>query len=117
MNSIVTQNNDEARSDMDELLHDYFQAEMPNPWPTFKAPRTKTVASSWSRVSGRLALAACVGLLVLGYLTLGGFFPRNHGPSDLQKAAEDIGSKERKTVRPQTPSEDPMPSPMGVTPK
>ena len=76
MNNISTQIDEEARPEMDDLLHDYFQSEMPKPWPTFKAPkalRTKPPVSLWSRYSGRLAIAACIAALVAGYLTLGAF--------------------------------------------
>ena len=113
------QKNDEVRPEMDDLLHDYFQAEMPHPWPTFKAPRPmrlKQIASFWSRNSGRVALAACIGLLIAGYLMLGGFFPRTQGPSGVQPETRDIGFKEKgpKSVTPpQNATDDPMPTPIG----
>jgi hypothetical protein len=120
MTNTLTQHNDEASPEMDELLHDYFQGEMPRPWPTFKAPkprRMKVPASFWAQSSGRLALAACVALLVGGYLTLGGFFPRSQPSSGLRKATEDLGSREKKR-RPKTTEKQavepmPMPTPMG----
>jgi hypothetical protein len=117
MNNTATLNG-EARPEMDDLLHDYFQAEMPHPWPTFKAPkpmRMKTPASFWSRYSGRLALAACVALMVAGYLSLGGFFPRSQEPTGLQKATEDVGIRE-KGAKPKSTAkqiDDPMPMPIG----
>jgi hypothetical protein len=110
------QKNDEVRPEMDDLLHDYFQAEMPRPWPTFQVPkpmRTKRTASFWARSSGRVALAACITLLVAGYLTLGGFFPRTQGPSGMEHEARDIGMKDPKTVKP-TPRINSTEEPMGV---
>src|ERR1700687_6229364 len=121
MNNLSTLKNDEARPEMDDLLHDYFQTEMPHPWPTFKTPkamRTKKTASFWSRYCGRLALAACVALLVAGYLTLGGFFARTQTSTGVTNQTEEIGQKEPKRVPPkaaekQTDDPLPMPTPMG----
>jgi hypothetical protein len=82
MNSVPTQS-EEPRPEMDELLSDYFQAELPKPWPQFTAPkqaRTKPPETLWSRYSGRMALAACVALLVAGYLTLGDYTPTITAP-------------------------------------
>jgi len=81
---------------MDTLLHDYFEAEMPKPWPAFKAPmqpRAKKPASFWSQYSGRLALAACVALMVAGYLTLGGFFTQPTTMGGVTNQANEIGQR------------------------
>ena len=89
MNDMMIKN-DDARPEMDALLTEFFQAELPQPWPTFKAPgsvRIKEQPSFWSRSSGRLALAACIALLVGGYLTLGGFFPRSQAPTGVVPVA------------------------------
>ena len=106
--------NEEARPEMDDLLHRYFQAEMPHPWPTFKAPRAtamKPTASMRSRYSGRMALAACIALLVAGYLTLGGYFPRSQTPTGVQEL-QNIGQREKgRKMAPST--DDPMPMPVG----
>ncbi len=80
--------NDETHPEIDGLLRDYFRAETPKPWPAFKAPkpvRAFRQTTSFSRYAGRLALAACVALLVAGYLTLAGYFP---GPSQSQRLDE-----------------------------
>jgi hypothetical protein len=115
---MTTLPNEEARPEMDDLLHDYFQTEMPKPWPAFKAPmsvRTKSSMSLWSRTVGRLALAGTIALLVIGYLTVGTFFPRSQ--IRLEKAAEDISQREKKS-KSNTPApnanqaEDPKPTPM-----
>src|SRR5471032_260860 len=103
MNNMM-QKNDETRPELDELLHEYFQAQLPQPWPTFKAPvtlRQKRTASFWSRSAGRIALAACIALMVAGYLTLGGFFLATQGPSVTTKGAEDMSFREKsKSVTP-----------------
>ena len=99
MNTNRTIKSDEARPDVDFLLHNYFQSEMPHAWPAFKMPkpmRMKQPASSWSRYSGRLALAACVAILLAGYLTLGGFFPQQQTPTGLVPL-HNISMKEKGT--------------------
>ena len=96
MNNLSTFH-EEARPEMDNLLRDYFRAEMPHPWPTFEAPkaaRQKRPATFWSRYSGRLALAACVALLVASYLALSGFFVTPHTGTGLQPGAPDIAKKD-----------------------
>ena len=117
MSNGSTLSNDEARPELDDLLHGYFQTEMPHPWPTFKAPRAlpmKPAASLRSRYSGRLALAACVALLVAGYLTLGAYFPRSQAPTGVQEL-QNIGQRDKgpKTVLPSNSTDDPMPMPVG----
>jgi len=96
MNSIA-EKHDEACPDVDGLLHGYFQAEMPRPWPRFRMPvtlRAKQPASAWSRNAGRLVMAACVALLVVGYVALSGYFSRpaaSNGTTPLHE----IGQKEK----------------------
>lgn len=64
--------NPESRADqVDTLLGAFFQAEMPNPWPAFHAPKqtrlaparpsTTAHAMAWS---SRLALALALGVLL-----------------------------------------------------
>jgi hypothetical protein len=91
--------NDETRAEVDVLLHEFFEAEMPRAWPAFKAPlhvRAKKQATFWSRYSGRLALAASVALLVAGYLTLGGFFTSSQGLTGVERGIEsNIGQRDK----------------------
>ena len=52
---------DRGRPDVDEVLRDYFQAELPHPWPVLHVPGSRNgrpTRSAWSRFSGRLALAS-----------------------------------------------------------
>ncbi len=101
--SNVMLENDEARPEIDHLLHGYFQAEMPHPWPAFampKAMRTKRPVSFWSRYGGRVALAASVALLVASYLALAGFFPRLQTPTGVEPQTGDIGLKDPKSKTP-----------------
>src|SRR5438046_2300036 len=119
MNSAPTLH-DEACPEMDGLLHDYFQAEMPHPWPTFKAPREvqAKAGSLWSRYSGRAILASSVALLVAAYLMLGGFFPTPQGANAMKGELPDIGLRDKGPARtPQVQHDDETPRPIGHTNK
>jgi hypothetical protein len=114
----VMQKNDESRPEMDDLLHDYFQTEMPRPWPTFKAPRQKPTLSLWSRSASRMALAACVALLIGGYLTLGGSFTAPETSDLHQVAPPNAFNPKGPKAKPATPLPQdeilPAPTPMGT---
>jgi hypothetical protein len=106
---------------MDDLLHDYFQSEMPKAWPQFKAPkqpRARKPETLWSRYSGRVALAACVALLVAGYLMIGRDGQPVHTANGLQQVVPNIASKDggpnaaKTKVTPRTNEPDRM-EPMG----
>lgn len=58
--------------DLDELLHAFFQAEMPDPWPALEPPAMRVrPPDRWrSRWRSRFALAASVALLLTGSLVL-----------------------------------------------
>lgn len=70
---------------LDSLLRGFFQAEMPHPWPTMKAPvekrapRAKAEPKHWTPVRSRLALAASVGLLMVGSWYLSAKLPEYAG--------------------------------------
>ncbi|MFO0966660.1 MAG: hypothetical protein U0793_13895 [Gemmataceae bacterium] len=59
---------------IDGLLRGYFQSAMPRPWPAFAYPKAARTTRP-RRTAFRLALAACVALLFLGYWTLAQMFP------------------------------------------
>lgn len=119
MSNMIPVSHDEARPEVDDLLRDYFQAEMPKSWPAFKAPRParmKRSESLWSRYSGRLALAACVALLVGGYLTLSGYFPAptiSNGIEDATRPAAIRDKKAKQTPKPKADNQDDQVVPMG----
>ena len=116
----LTIKNDDARPDMDALLGDFFQNEVPKPWPAFQPPmpvRATHSVSFWTRSAGRLALAACVALLVGGYLSLGGFFPRSQTPTGVSREAPDAakGFDRSKKPLPELPKQmDEDVTPMGT---
>jgi hypothetical protein len=92
--SNVMLENEEARPEIDGLLHGYFRSQMPHPWPAFQMPkptRTKRPASFWVRYGGRVALAASIALLVASYLALAGFFPRLQAPTGVERHINDVG--------------------------
>jgi hypothetical protein len=83
--------------DLDAMLRDFFQSEMPQPWPELPLPETRHVlpltpppARPWVRVRSRIALAASVGLLLTGSLLL----PFTVGPSENTPRGTDIGLKD-----------------------
>jgi len=107
MSNLTLYKNDDFRPEVDEMLSDYFQAEMPSPWPAFKAPkamRTRETPSLWTRYSGRLALAACVTLLVAAYWSLSGLIPAGDAPMGLERVGNPIGHGHDKTKKPATPN-------------
>jgi hypothetical protein len=72
---------DPRGEEVDGLLTRFFRSEMPEPWPA--CPRVASESKppptvTWRRffrVPGRLALAAAVAGLVIGYLALASWFP------------------------------------------
>jgi hypothetical protein len=75
--------------DLDGLLRAFFRGQMPNPWPAPRLPRFRTATPARPAPPGRplmrsrWALAASVGLLLLGSLGLTGRFtqPTRHDAS------------------------------------
>jgi hypothetical protein len=69
-----------ASDDLDILLRDYFQAEMPHPWPACPQPPARAVlapltpSSRWTLARSRFALAASIGMLLACLWGLGGKF-------------------------------------------
>jgi hypothetical protein len=92
----VAQSIDSPGEDLDALLSAYFKAQMPKPWPTFRAPSESKVLpfrtpqkrrkSGWT---SRLALAAGIALLLVGAALL----PRPEGTmsADRPNPARTIG--------------------------
>jgi hypothetical protein len=68
---------------IDDTLRDFYRSEMPDPWPTMRAPaRTlpmpkRSSRPVWLRSLSRLAVAASIALLLIGYLALASLFPRD----------------------------------------
>jgi hypothetical protein len=77
MNRVADQT-DRPTQDIDLLLGQYFQNEMPRPWPAFQAPRRQTVPfrpkarRPAHALSSRWALAATVALLTAAGWLLSG---------------------------------------------
>jgi hypothetical protein len=55
---------------LDNLLRAFYQAEMPNPWPSLEAPARPARKGRRTLLRSRLALAASVALLISGLLFL-----------------------------------------------
>jgi len=98
MNERTVVQSEGGRPEVDELLREFFQAQMPQPWPALRlpnVPQARRVGSFWSRYAGRVALAACVALMVTGYLTLAGSFPEAPLSTGIETTVPEIGMKDR----------------------
>lgn len=79
--------------DVDQLLRTFFRREMPDPWPQAKVP-PQPVQRPWLRILGpRLAVAAAIALILVGYLALGSFFEPKNRPALNLNPGGDIGSR------------------------
>jgi hypothetical protein len=84
---------------MDNLLRGFFRAEMPEPWPTMNRPEPRILpfvrpqrASRFASTRSRLALAASVGLLLVGSWFFSGTL-RNNPPGDPSRPNDTAGNK------------------------
>src|SRR5262249_37016556 len=110
--------------DLDRLLHDFFQAELPRSWPAAPTPKpirlpelnghtalplarpAQPTAQPWAWTS-HLALAASVGGLLLGTLLLSGQFKGNEQPApdpNLGAPAANVHMKEMLVQPPDGPT-------------
>jgi hypothetical protein len=87
---------------VDRMLHDYFRAELPSPWPAPQLPDDVPAAVRPARSirnGARWAIAASLLFLLLGYLTLSAWFPVKR--EGLRQVGPNIGLKpDRNEVRP-----------------
>jgi hypothetical protein len=73
--------------ELDGLLRAYFQRQMPQPWPAAPVPQEESLIYHRPQASGRAlarsrwALAASIGLLVVGSLVLPARFTRDTRPN------------------------------------
>jgi hypothetical protein len=77
---VPARNLDRPPDDVDRLLRAFLRSEIPDPWPTLKAPETSAprllsrTPNRWAPVNSRLALAATMAFCLVGSLTLPAFF-------------------------------------------
>jgi hypothetical protein len=83
-NPITMHRPDQGPDELDRLLYSFFQAEVPHPWPAWTPPRAEAspppsfvTRRPWFALRRRLAVAASVGLVLVGYLLLARAFPGN----------------------------------------
>jgi hypothetical protein len=97
MNNVKSMPSDQ---DVDQLLTEFFQSEMPATFPALRLPRSTPLprASRWKQASTRFALAAAVLVCLVGYLALAGSFkPRDEAGLN----GPEIGQLEKsKSARP-----------------
>jgi len=98
---LLLRRHEPPRDGLDRLLHDFFRAEMPKPWPRMSALDEELTAravparpSRWLGVRRQLAVAAAVGLVLIGYLALARSFPGINRPAAAPRNTErDMGKK------------------------
>jgi hypothetical protein len=79
---------------VDRVLQSFFKKEMPDPWPQVSVPgRNPAGRRSWFQTYGRLALVACVALILISYLSLAAMFPAEPVPGLALDRYRTIGSK------------------------
>jgi hypothetical protein len=118
-----------ARSDdLDEVLRAFFRSEMPQPWPPLQRPQRErrtlpfpppALRRRWFP-SSRLALAASVGLLVIGHFflsdTLQPAAPNGPGlPEDSKATREPVPGGMHRTMPRRTSVPPPQPGQPGKT--
>jgi hypothetical protein len=110
---------EQPRDDVDRLLRDFFRAEMPDPWPELSPPEAlplrpmKARTNRWAGLRRRFAVAASVGLVLVGYLFLARAFPgtSSDGPLDVR---DRIGNN---NVKPPVVPLDRLPAPEKAGPQ
>jgi hypothetical protein len=79
-----------AGDEVDQLLRDFYKSEMPEPFPALKLPAVRPAAAvRWNMLRQRVALAASIGLLVLGGWLMAGSTGEFTPPSGV---GGDVGS-------------------------
>jgi hypothetical protein len=76
-------------------LHDYFQAELPTPWPAWRAPAAANPLPPRSLFRSRFGLAASVAVLLGSQLWLAGFYraPESSEAAGRSRRPVDVASK------------------------
>jgi len=96
--------------DLEVLLRNYFRSEVPDPWPTMKAPVATVAppparsAGRWAPVRSRLALAASVGFLMVGSWCLSSKLDNYH-PGTIDAGVNGTGSASTDKRFPKKPAE------------
>jgi hypothetical protein len=83
-----------ADEHVDRVLRDFFQSAMPDPWPEAPRPALTPVVQRrmpWLRLRSRLALAAAIALVFVGYLVVSAKFPPQEGGGGLAPSGPIIG--------------------------
>lgn len=101
---LPTHNGFHHQRDVDGVLRHFFRAEMPDPWPEVQVPEAAPAVRrrfNWMHATSRLALAASILLMVLGYVALAGMFPQQGSqPNDIVPVAPPIGKNLQRVKTP-----------------
>ncbi|HEX3313861.1 MAG TPA: hypothetical protein VHR72_03165 [Gemmataceae bacterium] len=112
MNVSLSQSSD-APAEIDGVLRTHFRQAMPSPWPAAPRFETTTVASrearAWSLVSARALAGSTIVAIVVAYLGLASFFPREKPATLDTTGATQIGERPGLHPGKVTPMPIPMP--------
>lgn len=99
----------EPTPNVDAVLRRFFRQQMPTPWPTAPAESTVTFGSlrGWTLAHSRLLVGASLIALVVGYLSVSAFFPRQQPAGLNPNQSPTIGH--RPGLNPAKPATRPMP--------
>jgi hypothetical protein len=110
MNNLGNLHNMGMNERVDSALRRFYQAEMPSTWPALRlpeeAPRRRSLVQRLTQNAGRMAIAASIVALVIGYTALTAVFPRNRSGLSLTQPVEPIGLHGSKLEHP-TPRDTP----------
>jgi hypothetical protein len=83
---------------LDEMLRDFYRSEMPAPWPVLEAPAPAMIPAKKPprvrfRALSRLALAAAVAFLLIGYLAFASLVPTEQPRRSFRGDTDPFGEK------------------------
>jgi hypothetical protein len=112
MNTSLSPETPDSPPDIDGVLRAHFRQAMPSPWPA--APRVETTVTSresqaWSMTAARALAGATIVVIVVAYLGLASFFPREKSNVLDTTGGQNIG--ERPGLHPGKALPKPIPMP------
>ena len=115
MNVSLSPESSDTPHEIDGVLRTHFRQAMPSPWPA--APRVETTVASresrtWSLASARALAGSTIVAIVVAYLGLASFFPREKPAALDTTGGSQMG--ERPGLHPGKVTPMPMPIPMPI---
>jgi hypothetical protein len=115
MNVSLSPESSDSPMEIDGVLRSHFRQAMPSPWPA--APRFETTvagreARTWSMAASRALAGSSIVVIVVAYLGLASFFPREKSGVLDPTSGPQIGERPGLHPGKVTPMPVPMPMPM-----